>query len=407
MKIAICSLSTFTYVAECVDAAVLLARSHEVRFLLGFRSAPAIALLERLGLAYEVLLDEPPVLAGAAAAGSTRELFTDFFFRQAEAVMPTLPARLEAWGAEIVLSHLRDFAGINAAAVLGLPVVSFGSHANPVRCEPDDPPFGSGLSRTAPPSRRQLMWQFDREFHASLDPIYNRTFRQPYGLTPVHRASTHASEQLILLSLIPALGNTNAPVPAHVRFVGPLYSSAGASAGPDEQALLEQIAASPRPRVFISLGTTYGASLVHAGLDALERFDGTVIASGTPTVRSAPGQIGAPFFHDVHSVLRACDAAVTVCGGKTVMDMLAHGLPIVGLPQQGEQKDVAMALHAHGGAILPCLRKWDAAAFRAAVESACRDDVHRAAASRLRAEVVSSGGAAYAAQEVLRAAASH
>ena len=97
MKIAICSLSTFTYVAECVDAAVVLARSHDVRFMLGFRSAPAVALLERLGLAYEVLLDEPPVLAGAAAARSTRELFTDFFFRQAEAVMPQLPARLAAW----------------------------------------------------------------------------------------------------------------------------------------------------------------------------------------------------------------------------------------------------------------------------------------------------------------------
>ncbi len=407
MRIAICSLSTFTYVAECVDAAVVLARSHDVRFMLGFRSAPAIALLERRGLAYEVLLDEPLVLAGAAAARSAHELFTDFFFRQAEAAMPRLVARLERWGAELVLSHLRDFAGINAAAVVGVPVISFGSHANPVRCEPSDPPFGSGLYRTAPAARRQLMWQFDREFHEGLDPIYNRTFRQPYGLPPVHRASTHASERLILLSLIPALGNANAPVPAHVRFVGPLFANAGASAGPDERALLEHIAASPRPRVFISLGTTYGASLVHDCLDALEHFDGTVVASGTPAVRTEPGLICTPFFEDVHAALGACDAAVTVCGGKTVMDLLVHGLPIVGLPRQGEQKDVAVALQAHGAALLPCLRKWEPAAFRAAVASVCRDDAYRTAATRLRAEVVSSGGAAYAAEEVLRAVAAH
>ncbi len=405
MKIAICSLSTFTYVAECVDAAVVLARSHDVRFMLGFRSAPAVALLERLGLAYEVLLDEPSVLAGAAAARSTRELFTDFFFRQAEAVMPQLPARLAAWGADVVLSHLRDFAGINAAAIVGLPVVSFGSHGNPVRCEPVDPPFGSGLCRTAPASRVQLMWKFDREFHDGLDAIYNRTLRQPYGLPPVHHASTHASERLILLSLIPALGNTNAPVPAHVRFVGSLFSNAGASAGPGEQALLERIAASPRPRVFVSLGTTYGASLVPRCLDALEAFEGTVIASGTPAARVEPGRVCAPFFQDVHAVLDACDAAVSVCGGKTVMDLLAHGLPIVGLPRQGEQQDVAMALREHGAALLPALRKWEPPAFRSAVESACRDDIYRTAANRLRADVASSGGAVQAVEEVLRATA--
>jgi len=405
VKVAFCSLSEFTYVAECVDAAVALAREHDVRYLLGFRSRAAVELLESRGLSYEVVLNESPTLAGPAAARSTADLFAGYFFKQAEAVLPQLPGRLAAWGADIVLSHLRDFAGINAAAIVGVPVVSFGSHANPVRSEPHDPPFGSGLSRTAPERHRRLMWEYDREFHAGLDAVYNRTFRLPYGLAPVQGSSRHTSDALILLSTIPALGNTNSPTPDRVRYVGSLFSKSQAGVSELENGLLERLANSPRPRVFVSLGTTYSASLVHRCLGALEEFGGTVIASGTTATRSEPRFICAPFFQNVHAVLRACDAVVTVCGGKSVMDALAHGLPIVGLPRQGEQRDIAMALREHGAAMLPGLRKWDARAFCSDVETVCRDDSYREASSRLKAQVASSGGSALAASEVLRVAA--
>ena len=407
MRVAICALSAFTYVAECIDLAVALAREHEVRYFLGYQDNAAIALLERRGVACEIILDEPPRLVSPAAARSTRELFTGFFFAQADAVLTHLPARLTAWGADVVLSHLRDYAGINAAAVAGLPAVSFGSHANPIRRESYDPPFGSGLSRSAPEAQRRLMWQYDREFHLELDAIYNRTCRLPYGLPPVQGASTHASDRLILLSLIPALGNTNARTPDHVRYVGSLFSKAQPVVSDGERALLEQLTCSRHPRVFVSLGTTYGASLAPQCLDALSGFSGTVVASGCPAARVEQGAIQAPFFSDVDAVLRACDAVVTVCGGKTVMDVLAHGLPVVGLPRQGEQKEIAMALQEQGAAILPCLRKWDADAFVSAVETTCADDGYRRAAARLQAEVASSGGAAQAVEEVLRATVAH
>lgn len=407
MKVAICALSAFTYVAECIDLAVALSREHEVRYFLGYRDTVAIALLERRGVAYEVILDAAPHLVRPAAARSTRELFTGFFFAQANAVLKQLPARLTAWGAEVVLSHLRDYAGINAAAVAGLPAVSFGSHANPVRRESCDPPFGGGLSRSAPEAQRRLMWQYDREFHLELDAIYNRTCRLPYGLPPVQHVSTHASDRLILLSLIPALGNTSAPAPDHVRYVGSLFSKAHTVVSDEERALLEALARTPRPRVFVSLGTTYGSTLAPQCIEALSGFAGTVVASGSPAVRVDSRCIEAPFFADVDAVLRACDAVVTVCGGKTVMDVLAHGLPMVGLPRQGEQKEIAMALQEQGAALQPCLRKWDADAFVSAVETACADDGYRQAAARLQTEVVASGGAAQAVQEVLRATAAH
>ena len=403
MKIAICSLSEFTYVAEFIDAAEALGHRHEVRYFLGYRSPAAAELLESRGIAYDVMLDRPPALSGPAEARSTRDLFTGYFFKQAELVLPQLPARLATWGADAVLSHLRDFAGINAAEVLGVPVVSFGSHANPIRREPCDPPFGSGLSRTAPDAQRRLMWKYDREFHAALDDTYNRSFRDPYGLVPVQGSSTHASGRLIVLSLVPSLGNTNSPTPDRVRYAGPLFSRTQAGVAETERELLKRIAVSPRPRVFVSLGTTYGPALVDRCLDALEGFAGTVVASGKTAPLGASRKMCARFFQDVDAVLRACDAAVTVCGGKTVMDVLAHGLPIVGLPCQGEQKEIAMALREHGAAVLPCPRKWDALAFRSAVEAVCRDPACRHAAGLLQAEIAASGGAALAVEETLSA----
>src|SRR5262249_25642406 len=115
VKIAVCSLSKFTYVAEFVGAAEILSQRHEVRYFLGFTSPAAVDLVERRGLQYEFLLDEPPAQMGPAEAASTHDLFAGYFFKQAELVLPRLPARLSAWGADAVLSHLRDFAGINAA----------------------------------------------------------------------------------------------------------------------------------------------------------------------------------------------------------------------------------------------------------------------------------------------------
>lgn len=399
MKIAICSLSTFTYVAECLDLAAELSRTHEVRYVLGFRSEPAVALLESRGLSYDVILDGPPVTTGPAHASSTRALFTEFFVRQADAVLPGLVRRLKAWGAGLVLAHLRDFAGINAADICGIPVVSFGSHASPVRVEPDDPPFGSGLAVAASDAQRRLLWRYDREFHAGLDEEYNARLRRPYGLAPIAHASTHASDRLVLLSVAPSLGRL-ASTPAHVRCVGPLFSNAGVQPTDDERAMLARIDAAPRPRVFVSLGTTYGASLLPRCLEALHGFDGTIVASGSTERLETVGLIAAPFFSDVHRVLRACDAVVSVCGGKTLMDALSHGLPVVGLPQQGEQKDLAVALQHEDAALLPCLRKWDAAAFASAVSAVVREPQCRHAALRLKAEVEASGGVTEAVRAV-------
>ncbi len=391
MRIAICSLSRFTHVAEFIDAAEELAKRHDVRYLLGYPDADAMDLLRSRGIPHELILDEMPPMKSPAAAGSTHQIFTDYFFRQAQAILPKLVDRLEALNPGLILAHLRDYAGLNAAELLSIPVVSFGSHASPVRSEPLDPPFGSGLSRKGSAAQRALFWKLHHEFNRTLDREYNRMLRAPHGLPPVSGASTHASGRLILLSIIPTLGHAISAPAAHVRYVGPLFSRTRND--PRERALLERIRELPRPRVFLSLGTTYGSGLMENCLQALTGFHGSLIASGCGESSLGIRAVRAPFFHDVDAIIQASDAVVTVCGGKTVMDSLKHGAPMVGLPRQGEQRDIALALADQGTAILPCLRKWDGAAFRSAIDAICGDPSYRSAANILRREVESSGQA--------------
>jgi UDP:flavonoid glycosyltransferase YjiC (YdhE family) len=373
MKIAICSLSELTHVSEFIDAAEALARRHEVRYFVGYPNAESLALLQRRGLPFEVMLETKPALEHPATAASTYDLFSGFFFRQAELILPALLRQMKEWGTEIVFAHLRDFAGLNAAEALGIPVVSFGSHTNPVRREPVDPPFGSGLSRQATAGQKQLMWGLQRDFHFKIDEEYNRRLRRPLGLSAIQNSTTHVSRRLVLLSIIPSLGYGH---PSPVHFVGPLCARHKVSPAPEEADLIRELRSSPRPRVFLSLGTTYGTDLRDDCLAAFDGFEGTVITG---------------FFEDVLSVTEACDVVVTVCGGKTVMDALARGKPIVALPRQGEQKEIALALAEEGAAILPCPRKWDAEAFLNAVGEVCHKPSYREAARRLQQEVMDSG----------------
>ena len=83
MRIAVCSLSQFTYIAEFIDVAQRLHEKHQVCYFLGFSCQDAIRLLEKKQIPYKVLLDErldvESVLTVPAAAKSTYDLFKNGF----------------------------------------------------------------------------------------------------------------------------------------------------------------------------------------------------------------------------------------------------------------------------------------------------------------------------------------
>jgi UDP:flavonoid glycosyltransferase YjiC (YdhE family) len=404
VRIAVCSLSELTHVAELLDAAALLGERHAVRFFPGFARPAAIALLESRGLAFHACRGKgeaaPPAdLASLRSAGS---LLERYFLAHAEAVLARLVSALRAFRPDLVLAHLRDFAGVAAAEHLGVPLVSFGSHASPVRCEDVDPPFGAPLDRDAPAGMRRLMWKLQRELDARLDRAHNERIRRPLGLADVQGTSTLHSRRLVLLSLVPALSSKRSAEPAYVRHVGRVFGRRAAATG--EPALVERIATSPAPRILVSLGTTFVAGLLERCLAALADFPGTIVASGGGLLSRPPAaatrMLYAPFIADVDAVLEHVDAVVTVGAGKTVTEALAHGRPLVCLPRQGEQWEIALAAKRVGAAAVPCGGRFDPAAFARGALAAATEPGYASAARALRDEIARAGGARAAADAV-------
>ena len=377
-RIGVFSLSSFTHVAEGLDLAAALRANHAVRVFTG--SPAAAALIAGRGLERESAFDALPELA----APDTRDAFgllSGYFLRHAELCLPRLLPALERWGPDLLLVHLRDYAGVAAAEKLDVPFATFGSHTSPVRVEPDDPPFGAGLGSDATAGTRRLMWRLQHDLDARLDRVHDERIRGPLGLPPAKGTSTMCSSRLVLLGLVPGLTPRRTPEPGHVRYVGPLFRGLDGDGGDAERRALARLADAPRPRVFVSLGTTYRDRCLAPVLDALRGFDGTLVVSGA--VRAGPRLIAAEMFADVDAVHARVDAVVTVGGGKTVMKALAHGRPMVCLPQQGEQREIARSLAAHGAAECPCPRRFDPARFRRAVTEVAANDAYAAAARAL------------------------
>ncbi|AOY80289.1 glycosyltransferase [Moorena producens JHB] len=403
MRIAICSLSQFTYVAEFIDVAQRLNEKHEVCYFLGFHCSSAINLLQNKHLPYQVLnkgLETASILTTPATAKSTYDLFKGYFFKYAELVLPDLLKAFKHWKPDLILSHLRDYTGITAAEIINKPVLSFGSHTSPLRVETIDPPFGSRGSRDTPKGLLKIWWELHNKFNDKVDRIYNHTIRQPYGLSHVYNTSTLHSNRLVLLSIISALSNKQSQDPPHIKYLGSLLSRKLDAAPAKEIDLIARISSMPKPRVFVSLGTTYVTKLLlEKCIKALIPFTGTVIVSlgrktdlTIPSLLDLPHIIWNPFFFDVDSVLKLSDVIVTVGGGKSVMDSLSVGKPLICLPQQGEQWEIALALQSLGAAEIPCPRKWDGQTFTEVTEQVATESKYTEAAALLQSKVEQSGG---------------
>jgi UDP:flavonoid glycosyltransferase YjiC (YdhE family) len=402
MRIAVCSLSELTHVCEFLDAAALLGERHTVCFFSGFARPAATALLEERGLAGLACAGDAAAPEDPAFLRTAGELLERYFLAHAEAVLPRLLPALQGFRPDLVLAHLRDYAGVAAAERLGVPLVSFGSHASPVRCEDLDAPFGAPLDCDSPPALRRLLWKMQRELDARLDRIHNERIRRPHGLPEVQGTSTLHSQQLVILSLIPALSSKRSPDPPFVRYVGRLFSRRRRAAADAE--LLDRIAASPRPRVFVALGTRFVSGLLERCLAALADFPGSVVASGGGRLPHPPGGAArllyAPFVADVDAVLALVDAVVTVAAGKTTLESLAHGRPLVCLPRQGEQWEIALAARRLGAAVVPCGGRFDPAAFARGVVAAATEPGYASAARALGSQVRAAGGARAAAEAI-------
>lgn len=402
MKIAICSLSQFTYVAEFIDAAQGLSKKYEVCYFLGFYCQNSIKLLQQRNISYQLLLDRQidikSELIDPAIVNSPYEIFQKYFFKYAELVLPKLLKTIKAWKPDLIASHYRDYAGMTVADILEIPMVSFGTAGSPFRVKGLDPPYGVGVSNDISNRAMQIFWELNLKFNHKVDWLYNKIIRQPYGLSNISEVSTLHSKRLVLLSMIPSLSNKSSPDPPYLKFVGPLFLSRSKCTEIEETDTIAAIAASPKPRILISLGTIY-VEPTKKILEALENFSGTVIISlgrkeglNFKEFVHYKNVICRPFFHDFNKILGLIDAIVTTASGKIVMESLAAGKPLVCLPRQGEQYENAIQVQNSGAGEIPCPKNWNSKKFATIAEQVATEGKYAKAAATLKAEIDRSGG---------------
>jgi UDP:flavonoid glycosyltransferase YjiC (YdhE family) len=223
------------------------------------------------------------------------------------------------------------------------------------------------------------------------------------GLPPLRRLSDAWDGMLTLVTTIPELDPAFAARGALVRYVGPIFEE-----HPAQQWDSPWDERDERPLVLASFSTT-------GFWDQSSRIRNTVAALGDEPVRvlvsasnqTAPGPLPANCalldFVPHALVLPHAAATVTHCGHGTVTASLAHGVPVVGLPNlAADQPFLAKRIEQLGAGL--CLDgDAEPSAIRAAVREVMAKPAHADAARVLAASIRACPGAAGAASELERA----
>ena len=165
---------------------------------------------------------------------------------------------------------------------------------------------------------------------------------------------------------------------------------------------------SDRPRIYISMGTVNNdmPALYRSCIKALAGRYELILSVGQMVDPASLGELPAHVSVHQHvnqmAVLADCDAFITHCGMNSVSEALYCGVPLVLYPQTAEQRGVANRTAELGAGRM--LADGSEAAIREAVDAVLTNPEYRAAAGKIRESFLACGGAAAAAEAILRAA---
>ena len=250
------------------------------------------------------------------------------------------------WKPEAIVHETSDLAGPIVAAALGLPSVhhSFGAML-PLR-------VAEAAAEVVAPLWREQGLEPDR---------YAGVFRGLYvDVAP------------------PSLAPAEPPAPSvQLRLAAP---TASPPPPPDGVAT---------PFVYATMGTIFNEPQVfRVLLDALDGLPAVVTTGrGANVDGPVPAGVVVAEFLPQEDVLPHARAVVSHGGSGTMLGALAHGLPLVLVPQGADQFDNAALCEAAGVAVLVGREELDAATVRAALERVLEEPEFAAAALRLAAEM--------------------
>ncbi|MDB5669303.1 MAG: glycosyltransferase, family [Alphaproteobacteria bacterium] len=365
------------------DAAGLI-RSESIGFVtVGAHSHPPRSLEQRI--ARMSRLNGPIGIRGLIRDVAA---FTDMLCRE-------LPARLHSIGADAVIADQMEPAGGLVADYLGLPLVSVAS-ALPINREPGLPPPYLGWRFDDSPGgmrRNAGGWRVADWLMRPANAVISR-HAAAFRLPPRRRAEDCLSPTLELAQAVAGLDFPRRELPAHFHYLGGFREETDESFDWPEDG---------RPLAFCSLGTLQGgrAGIFRRVAKACQGLGlRLVIAHGgrlsDGEVGDLPGDTIVRDFVPQRAVLARSSVAISHCGLNTVVDALACGVPILGLPLAFEQPATAARL-AYCGAGLVLSHRAGSRRIRRSLEALLGDSRHSVAAGRIQDEIARAGGAGRAA----------
>lgn len=314
----------------------------------------------------------------------------------ADSICSQLPKVLQRVAPDGLIIDQTDASASLVATALGVPFVTV-ANALPLNLEPAVPP--PVLPWPYDPSDKGLRrnlggYRVARFVERPITRVIRRHARR-FGRPDIRFADECWSRSMQITQCVRSLDFPRRELPTAFHYLGPFR-------GP-EPALDIDLPDDGRPLLFCSLGTLQGsrAGLFRSVAKAVEPLGVRLLIAhggmlGARDIASLPGDPLVHGFVAQRAVLSRCALAISHCGFNTVLDSLAKGVPLVGLPLAFEQPATAARLERSGaGSMLGRARS--VARIRSAVQIVLADPEYAASAATLAGEIAASGGAPRAA----------
>ncbi len=160
-----------------------------------------------------------------------------------------------------------------------------------------------------------------------------------------------------------------------------------------------------RPLVYATLGTIFNEpALIRRLLDGLDEVSAALVTTGRnvdpASLGPVPAHVRVERFVPQAHVLPRCSAVVTHAGSGTTLGALAHGLPLLLVPQGADQFDNAARCERVGAAIVLRPDEVTPETVRAGLRRLLDEPAFRCGAERVAAEIAAMPTAAEAAVAV-------
>ncbi|QAY73511.1 glycosyltransferase [Agromyces protaetiae] len=293
---------------------------------------------------------------------------------------------------DVVLADGMLFGALVAAEARGIPNAALVGSVY-LAPNPDRPLFGLGLA----PARGPLGRLRDRLGFALTNAGWDtglrdlNTTRARYGLAPLKHVWSQWDRADRVLILTGAAFDNTAPVPANVRWVGPVLEDLPADGALD-------LPPGDAPLVVVGLSSSYMQQellLRHIAVALAQLPVRAVITTGPaidPADVPAAAHVRVVRAASHTALFEHASLVVTHAGHGTVIKALAAGVPLLCLPIARDQPDNAKRVVRHGaGRVLS--KRADASAIAQAVVDMLATPTYAAAAAalgeRIRAEIAS------------------